>query len=220
MRLIVRQAVEGGVELVSEVQDYNDIRIMGAIEDRLMLSTSNIPQMYAVLIMTFVLPNTSETSSVGGFGHIGGAVHPIGNRHPGIFGYRLDEIVQAFVLADGDGEADVHPAADGDHGVGIEAAVGPHRELPAGPAVANPAHRLTQEVGGAGQKRVITPARRCSRGGGRPPWPVASARPGGGWTRTAPLPPRGGPSTWEPAQWERKMPRWRDGPLPSPLWTG
>ena len=86
---------------------------------------------------------------VGGFGHIGGAVHPVRNRRPGIFGYRLDEIVQAFVLADGDGEADVHPAADGGHGVGIEAAVGTHGELPAGPAAANPAHRLTQEVGGA-----------------------------------------------------------------------
>ena len=42
---------------------------------------------------------------VGGLGHIGGAVHPVRNRRPGIFGYRLDEIVQAFVLADGDGEA-------------------------------------------------------------------------------------------------------------------
>ena len=30
-------------ELVSEVQDYNDIRIMGAIEDSIMLSTSNLP---------------------------------------------------------------------------------------------------------------------------------------------------------------------------------
>ena len=53
------------------------------------------------------------------------------------------------MLADGDGEAHVQLAADGDHVVGIEAAVGPHRELPAGPAVAHPAHRLTQEVGGA-----------------------------------------------------------------------
>ena len=52
-----------GKELVSEVQDYNDIRIMGAIEDRIMLSTSNLPQMDAVLITTFVLPNTSETGS-------------------------------------------------------------------------------------------------------------------------------------------------------------
>ena len=53
------------------------------------------------------------------------------------------------MLADGDGVADIDPAADGDHGVGIEAAVGTHGELPAGPAVANPAHRFTQEVGGA-----------------------------------------------------------------------
>ena len=58
-----RSAAEWPAELVSEVQDYNDIRIMGAIEDRIMLSTSNLPQMDAVLIMTFVLPNTSETSS-------------------------------------------------------------------------------------------------------------------------------------------------------------
>ena len=86
---------------------------------------------------------------VGGFGHIGGAVHPVRNRRPGIFGFRLDEIPQAFVLADGDGEADIHPAADGDHGVGIEAAVSPHCELPPSPAVAHPPHRLTQEVGGA-----------------------------------------------------------------------
>ena len=39
---------------------------MGAIEDRIMLSTSNLPQMDAVLITTFVLPNTSETGSVDG----------------------------------------------------------------------------------------------------------------------------------------------------------
>ena len=53
---------------------------------------------------------------MGGLRHIGGAVHPVGNRRPGIFGYGLDDIVQAFVLADGDGEADIHPAADGYHG--------------------------------------------------------------------------------------------------------
>ena len=58
---------ERGYELVSEVQDYNDIRIMGAIEDRIMLSTSNLPQIDAVLITTFVLPNTSETGSYAGF---------------------------------------------------------------------------------------------------------------------------------------------------------
>ena len=53
------------------------------------------------------------------------------------------------MLADGDGEADIHCAADRDQGVGIEAAVGPHRELSPGPAVAHPSHRLAQEVGGA-----------------------------------------------------------------------
>ena len=82
-------------------------------------------------------------------GDIGGAVHPVGNGSPVLFWYRLDQVPQAGVLADGDGEAGIHPAADGDHGVGIEAAVGAHRELAPGPAVANPAHRFTQEVGGA-----------------------------------------------------------------------
>ena len=33
--------------------------------------------------------------------------------------------------------------------MGVEAAVGAHRELSSGPTVANPAHRLPQEVGGA-----------------------------------------------------------------------
>ena len=56
---------------------------------------------------------------LGGFGHIG-PVHPVRNRRPGIFGYRLDEIVQTLALADGDGAADIHPAADGDHGVGMK----------------------------------------------------------------------------------------------------
>ena len=53
------------------------------------------------------------------------------------------------MLADGDGEAHVQLAADGDHGVGVEAAVGPHRELPLGPSMAHPSHGLPQEVGGA-----------------------------------------------------------------------
>ena len=61
----------------------------------------------------------------GGLGHIGGTVHPVRNRRPGIFGYRLDEIVQAFVLADGDGEADIHLAAAGYHAMSVEPAVGP-----------------------------------------------------------------------------------------------
>ena len=43
----------------------------------------------------------------------------------GIFGYRLDEIVQAFVLADGEGEADIHFPAGGNDSVAAEAAVGP-----------------------------------------------------------------------------------------------
>ena len=33
--------------------------------------------------------------------------------------------------------------------MGVEAAVGAHHELPAGPSVAHPPHRLPQEVGGA-----------------------------------------------------------------------
>ena len=52
------------------------------------------------------------------------------------------------MLADGDGEADIHIAADGDDGVGIEATVSPHRELTPGPGVAHPSHHLPQEVGG------------------------------------------------------------------------
>ena len=47
---------------------------------------------------------------VGGLGDIGGGVHPVRNRRPGIFGYRLDEIPQAGALADGDGEADIQTA--------------------------------------------------------------------------------------------------------------
>ena len=35
--------LEGDVELVSEVQDHNDIRIMDASEDRIVLTTSNLP---------------------------------------------------------------------------------------------------------------------------------------------------------------------------------
>ena len=86
---------------------------------------------------------------VRGLRHVGGAVHPVGYRRPGIFGYGLDEIAQASTLADGDGKADIRLSAGGHHGVGVEAAVGAHGELPAGPAVAHPAHRLPQEVGGA-----------------------------------------------------------------------
>ena len=82
-------------------------------------------------------------------GNIGGAVHPVWDGRPVRLGYGLDQVPQAFVLADGDGEAHVQLAADGYHAMGVEAAVGPHRELPAGPSVAHPPHRFTQEVGGA-----------------------------------------------------------------------
>ena len=62
------------------------------------------------------------------------------------------------VLADGDGEADIHLPAGGDHGVGIEAAVGPHLELSPGPGMAHSPNRLLQEVaGGNGQQGVIAP---------------------------------------------------------------
>ena len=116
---------------------------------------------------------------VGGFGHIGGTVHPVGDGSPVLLGYGLYEIAQVLAQADGDGEADLLLAADLDHGVGVEAAVGPHCELSLGPGVAHPAHRLPQEVasapasvglslpqpghqhvagtGGDGQQRVIAP---------------------------------------------------------------
>ena len=54
-----------------------------------------------------------------------------------------------MVMADGDGVADIHLAADGDHAMSVEPAVGPHRESSTGPGVAHPAQRLPQEVGGA-----------------------------------------------------------------------
>ena len=73
---------------------------------------------------------------VGGLRHVGGAVHPVGNRRPVRLGYGLDDIPQAFMLADGDGVVDIHLAADGDDGVDIEAAVSPHRELSPGASVA------------------------------------------------------------------------------------
>ena len=84
----------------------------------------------------------SLEGGVGGLGHSGGAVHPVGYRRPVSLGYGLDETAQAGVLADGDGVAHIHLAADGDDGVGVEAAVSPHRELSPGPAVAYPPHRL------------------------------------------------------------------------------
>ena len=43
MRELDRQYLETPFEPVSEVQDHNDIRIMDASEDRIMLPTSNLP---------------------------------------------------------------------------------------------------------------------------------------------------------------------------------
>ena len=45
---------------------------MGQLEDRTVLPISNLPQMEAVLITTFVLPNTAETSSTASFS-VGGS---------------------------------------------------------------------------------------------------------------------------------------------------
>ena len=112
---------------------------------------------------------------VGGLGHIGAAVHPVGNRRPGIFRYRLDEIVQALALADGDGEADIHPAADGYHGVGIEAAVGPHRELSPGPGVA---HRPTVSRRKWAAPRAVLARPSRSRDISTSPVPAATASSG------------------------------------------
>ena len=117
--------------------------------------------------------------SVFSLGHVGGALHPVGYGPPVPLGYGLYQISQVLAQADGDGEADIRLAADLDQGVGVEAAVGPHRELSTGPGVAHPAHRLPQEVvsapggvgptlpetghqhlagaGGHGQQRVIAP---------------------------------------------------------------
>ena len=46
----------------------------------------------------------SPKGSMGDLGHVGAAVHPVGGRLPSIFEYRLDEIAQAIVLMDRDGE--------------------------------------------------------------------------------------------------------------------
>ena len=79
------------------------------------------------------------------------------------------------MLADGDGEAGIHFPADGDESVGIEAAVGPHRELAAGPTVAHPPDRFTQEVGSA---RAVFARPSRSRDISTSPVPAAMASSG------------------------------------------
>ena len=86
---------------------------------------------------------------VASLGHVGGAVHPVEYGRRVRLRYGLDKIVQALALPDGDGVADIHFAADGYHGVGVAATVGPHREWSFGPSVAHPPYRLTQEMSGA-----------------------------------------------------------------------
>jgi len=67
-------------------------------------------------------------------GHVGPTIDPVRDRRPGVIWDRLDEPAHAQVLADRDGEADTHLPADRYDGMGIEAAVGPNRDLVAGPA--------------------------------------------------------------------------------------
>ena len=60
---------------------------------------------------------------VSGLGNGGGALHPVGYGRPVRLWYGLYEIAQTPVLADGDGEADIVVAADGDDVVGVVTAV-------------------------------------------------------------------------------------------------
>ena len=175
----------------------------------------------APLALLSLNPNPPIVSSLG---DIGGAVHPVGNGSPVLLWYRLDQVPQAGALADGDREADIHFPAGGNDSVGVEATVGPHRELPAGPAVAAPAppfhagsgrrhgrcwpgpraagtsapRRCRRQWPAAGDSR----GRRYSRGGALPPWPVHRSRrwssPGrwsGASRRVRPQRPRPGPTT-------------------------
>lgn len=61
------------------------------------------------------------------------------------------------MLAHRDREADIHLAAGSDHRVGVEAAVGAHRELTARSGLADPPHRLREGVGRA--PSAVRPAR-------------------------------------------------------------
>ena len=152
--------------------------------------------------------------SVNGLGHIGGAVHPVGYGCPVRLWYGLDEIAQLGVLSDGDGEADIHLATDGNDGVGIEAAVGPHRERSRS-GVAHSRHRLPQEVGcapggvGPALAQIVpsarlrflrqrpaagdSPAGRCSCAGALPPLPVRRSRRPSSLCRSSEASPRGLP---------------------------
>ena len=99
---------EGGTELVSEVFSRTNIVIKTASNYGRLLVVNTILSSLASIIRMSLWSWTSETSSTGGLRHIGGAVHPVGDRRPVCIGNRLDQVPQAFVLADGDGEADIH----------------------------------------------------------------------------------------------------------------
>ena len=121
----VRLGLEGGVEPVSKVFSKTTIVIKTASNCvRLLVGNTCLSSMAPIIRMS-LWSWTSETSSVSRLGDIGGAVHPVGNGSPVLLGYRLDQVPQAFVLADGDGEADTHLAAGGNDSVAVEAAVGP-----------------------------------------------------------------------------------------------
>ena len=65
--------------------------------------------------------------SVFSFGHVGGALHPVGNRGPVCLGDGLDAVAQAWALAHGDGVAEALIATSGASGQepGIIARSGP-----------------------------------------------------------------------------------------------
>ena len=77
----------------------------------------------------------------------------------------------------GDGEADALLSAGGDDGVGVEAAVGAHRELSSGPGVAYPPHRLPAGSGPRPRTVLARPLR--SRAISTSPVPAATATTAG-----------------------------------------
>ena len=167
----------------------------------------------------------ATAGSVVDFGHVGGALHPIGNGPPVRLGYGLYQISQVPAQADGDGEADIRLAADLDHGVGIKTAVGPHRELSLGPGVAHPAHRLPQEVvsapGGIGPALTETGHQHLSGAGGHSQQRVIAPLAGVAVMAGALLAQAVGRRWWSPGQWSRARRRVRPRrPRPGPAVPG
>jgi hypothetical protein len=76
-------------------------------------------------------PRVARKGGVHRLGHVGTVGDPIWDRGPCLFGERLDQAPDRGVLADRDAEPDIGPPADRDHLRGIEATVGPPRELSA-----------------------------------------------------------------------------------------